>query len=129
MEQIGYREALNTRLDRTFAALANPARREILERLASHGEAPVYELAKSFSMSQPAISRHLKVLEHAGLIASGTDAQRRPRTLVATPLAEATAWLEKYREFWKTSFERLDGVLTELKVSKARRTRTARKKR
>src|ERR687883_1566238 len=96
-------------LDTTFGALADPTRRAILARLAS-GEASVMELAKPFAMSQPAISKHLKVLERAGLISRGRDAQRRPRRLDAKPLAEATEWLEGYRQFWEESFERL-GVL------------------
>lgn len=87
------------------------------------------ELAAPFSMSQPAISRHLKVLEQAGLISTGSDAQRRPRRLEAKPLAEATEWLEGYREFWTTSFERLDDVLDELKATKARPRRAASRKR
>ena len=102
------------RLDATFAALADPTRRAILARLAS-GEASVTELAKPFAMSQPAISKHLKVLERAGLIARGRDAQRRPCRLVAQPLADANNWLEGYRQFWEGSFERLDALLDELK--------------
>jgi len=94
------------RLDATFAALADPTRRAILARLAS-GEASVNELAAPFEMSQPAISKHLKVLERAGLISRGRDAQRRPRRLEAEPLAEATEWLERYREFWEGSLGRL----------------------
>src|SRR3954470_15395593 len=91
------------RLDRTFAALADPTRRAILARLAS-GEASVTELVKPFAITQPAISKHLKVLERAGLITRGRDAQRRPRRLEAKPLAEATGWLEAYRQFWEGSF-------------------------
>ena len=87
------------------------------------------ELAAPFSMSQPAISRHLKVLERAGLISTGSDAQRRPRKLEARPLAEATAWLERYREFWATSFDRLDDVLNELKATEAAHRRGAARKR
>lgn len=102
------------RLDATFAALADPTRRAILARLAS-GEASVTELAEPFAMSQPAISKHLKVLERAGLISRGRDAQRRPRRLEAGPLAEATEWLERYRQFWEGSFQRLDALLDELK--------------
>src|SRR5207302_8119423 len=102
------------RLDTIFAALADPTRRAILARLAS-GEAPVTELAEPFAMTQPAISKHLKVLERAGLISRGRDAQRRPRRLEAKPLAEATGWLERYREFWEGSFQRLDGLLDEMK--------------
>jgi DNA-binding transcriptional ArsR family regulator len=102
-------------LDATFAALADPTRRAILARLAS-GEATVNELAEPFSMSQPAISKHLKVLERAGLISRGRDAQRRPRRLEAQPLAEASAWLERYREFWEGNVQRLDALLDELQT-------------
>ena len=109
------------RLDVTFAALADPTRRAILARLAS-GEASVMELAEPFDMSQPAISKHLKVLERAGLISRGLDAQRRPRRLEAKPLAEATDWLERYREFWEGNFQRLDALLEELKIGEARKT-------
>src|SRR6267378_2991000 len=93
------------RLDAVFAALADPTRRAILARLAS-GQASVGELTEPFAMSQPAISKHLKVLERAGLISRGRDAQRRPRRLEAQPLAEATKWLEAYRQFWEQSFQR-----------------------
>ena len=103
-------------LDATFAALADSTRRAILARLAS-GEASVAELAQPFSMSQPAISKHLKVLERAGLISRGRDAQRRPRRLDAKPLAEANQWLERYREFWEGNFQRLDALLAELKTN------------
>jgi DNA-binding transcriptional ArsR family regulator len=102
-------------LDATFAALADPTRRAILARLAS-GEASVMELAAPFEMSQPAISKHLKVLERAGLIARGRDAQRRPCRLVAQPLAEANQYLEGYRRFWEASYQRLDALLDELKA-------------
>jgi DNA-binding transcriptional ArsR family regulator len=105
------------RLDATFAALADPTRRAILARLAS-GEASVSELAEPFAMSQPAISKHLKVLEKAGLISRGRDAQRRPRRLEAAPLADATEWLEKYRRFWEASYAQLDALLEELKTKK-----------
>jgi DNA-binding transcriptional ArsR family regulator len=108
------------RLDITFAALADPTRRAILARLAT-GEASVTELAAPFSMSQPAISKHLKVLERAGLIARGRDAQRRPRRLEAKPLAEANEWLEGYRRFWEGSFQNLDALLDEMKAVKKRR--------
>ena len=108
------------RLDATFAALADPTRRAILARLAA-GDASVTELAKPFAMSQPAISKHLKVLERAGLISHSADAQRRLRRLEAKPLAEATEWLERYREFWEKSFLRLDDLLEELKA-KERKT-------
>ena len=102
-------------LDATFAALADPTRRAILSRLAA-GEATVNELAEPFSMSQPAISKHLKVLERAGLISRGRDAQRRPRRLEAQPLAEASEWLEGYRQFWKGNFQRLDALLSNLQT-------------
>ena len=101
-------------LDATFAALADPTRRKILARLAA-GQATVTELAAPFAITQPAISKHLKVLERAGLISRDRDAQRRPSRLQAQPLSEATAWLERYREFWETSFVRLDDLLDELK--------------
>ena len=103
------------RLNATFAALADPTRRAILARLAS-GAASVTELADPFAMSQPAISKHLKVLERAGLISRGRDAQRRPRRLEARPLAEATEWLERYRRFWEGNYQRLDAVLDELQA-------------
>jgi DNA-binding transcriptional ArsR family regulator len=106
------------RLDATFAALADPTRRAIVARLAA-GEASVGELAAPFAMSQPAISKHLKVLERAGLVARGRDAQRRPARLVARPLAEATAWLETYRRHWEGNFERLDALLAELHSEEA----------
>jgi len=102
-------------LDVTFAALADPTRRAILARLAL-SDASVTELAEPFEMSQPAISKHLKVLERAGLISRGHDAQRRPRRLVAKPLAEATEWLENYRQFWERRFQRLDALLDEMKT-------------
>jgi DNA-binding transcriptional ArsR family regulator len=108
----------SAQLDATFAALADPTRRAILARLAS-GEASVNQLAEPFKMSQPAISKHLKVLERAGLISRGLDAQRRPRKLEAAPLREATAWLEEYRQFWETSFQRLDALLEEMKRNEA----------
>ncbi len=107
-------------LDATFAALADPTRRAILARLAS-GEASVTELAQPFAMSQPAISRHLKVLERAGLVSHGQDAQRRPRRLEPEPLAEATAWLETYRQFWEQRFQSLDALLDEMKKKKPAR--------
>ena len=98
------------RLDATFLALADPTRRAILARLAS-GAASVTELAEPFAMSQPAISKHLKVLERAGLVSVGHDAQRRPRRLEGRPLAEAGAWIEQYRAAWEASFARLDDLL------------------
>jgi DNA-binding transcriptional ArsR family regulator len=112
---MSYEQLPSDQLDATFAALADPTRRAILARLAS-GEASVAELAEPFAMSQPAISKHLKVLERAGLISRGRDAQRRPRRLEAKPLAEANGWLENYRRFWEGSFERLDDLLTHLKA-------------
>jgi DNA-binding transcriptional ArsR family regulator len=112
MEPIGY--DVGARLDATFAALADPTRRAILARLAS-GDASVSELAAPFAMSQPAISKHLKVLERAGLVSRAQDAQRRPRRLVAEPLAAASQWLEAYREFWERSYEQLDAVLADMK--------------
>ena len=113
------------RLDATFAALADPTRRAILARLAS-GEASVTELAGPFLMSQPAVSKHLKVLERAGLITRGRDAQRRPRRLEAEPLAEATEWLERYREFWEESYLRLDALLDEMKRKEKKHERKKR---
>lgn len=113
------------RLDATFAALADPTRRAILARLAS-GEASVSELAKPFAMSQPAISKHLKVLERAGLVSPGRDAQRRPRHLNARPLADASAWLEGYRQFWEATFQRLDALLDEMQTTRKKRPRTRR---
>ena len=106
------------RLDATFLALADPTRRAILARLA-RGEASVTELAEPFTISQPAISKHLKILERAGLITVGQDAQRRPRRFEGKPLAEASAWLERYRASWEANFERLDGVLEELQRTSA----------
>lgn len=103
------------RLDATFAALADPTRRGILARLAE-GSASVAELAAPFDISQPAISKHLKVLEQAGLISAAQDAQRRPRKLEAVRLGEATAWLEKYRQFWEGRFNALDALLGELQA-------------
>src|SRR5262245_23378981 len=113
------------RLDATFAALADPTRRAILARLAS-GDASVAELSEPFEMSQPAISKHLKVLERAGLISRGRDAQRRPRRLDAAPLADAVRWLEHYRRFWEGNFQRLDGLLAEMKSARPQRRRAAR---
>lgn len=102
------------RLDATFAALAHPTRRAILARLAT-GEASVNELAQPFDMSQPAISKHLKVLGRAGLISTDIDRQRRPRRLEAKRLQEAVDWIERYREIWEQNYQRLDAVLEELK--------------
>ena len=104
-------------LNATFLALADPTRRAILARLAT-GEASVNELAEPHDISQPAISKHLKILERAGLISRAVDAQRRPRRLNAQPLAEATEWLENYRQFWEANFNRLDNLLAEMKTAK-----------
>jgi DNA-binding transcriptional ArsR family regulator len=119
---MSYEQPSPDRLDATFAALADPTRRAILARLAA-GEASVAELAEPFEMSQPAISKHLKVLERAGLISSGQDAQRRPRRLEAMPLAEATEWLERYRRLWEENFQRLDALLDEMKTTEKKRKR------
>ncbi|HKW56533.1 MAG TPA: metalloregulator ArsR/SmtB family transcription factor [Candidatus Acidoferrum sp.] len=108
------------RLDATFAALADPTRRAILARLA-RGQASVNELARPFAMSQPAVSKHLRVLERAGLVSRAVDAQRRPRRIEAKPLAEANGWLEGYREIWERNFQRLDEVLEELKAKEQNR--------
>lgn len=105
---------METGLDATFTALADPTRRAILARLAT-GEATVMELAEPFAISQPAVSKHLKVLERAGLISRGRDAQRRPCRLAPKPLAEAAGWLEGYRKFWGARFNRLDAVLERMK--------------
>lgn len=113
-------------LDATFAALADPTRRAILARLAK-GEASVLELAEPFDMSQPAISKHLKVLERAGLVSRGRDAQRRPRRLEAKPLADATEWLESYREFWEKRFLHLDALLVEMKGLQSKPARRTKK--
>jgi DNA-binding transcriptional ArsR family regulator len=117
------------RLDATFLALADPTRRAILARLAL-GEASVTELAEPFAISQPAVSKHLKILERAGLISVGQDAQRRPRRLEGKPLAEASAWLEQYRAIWAASFERLDDLLEEMqRTSSASKRAGKRRKR
>ena len=113
------------RLDLTFAALADPTRRAILARLAS-GEASVQELAEPFDMSQPAISRHLKVLERAGLVSVDIDAQRRPRRLQPQRLDEAVDWIERYRKVFEQNYQRLDALLDELKGRPAQRKRTRR---
>ncbi len=110
---------MNDRLSETFGALADPTRRAILARLAS-GEASVTELAEPFSMSMPAISKHLKVLERAGLIARGREAQWRPCRLQAAPLQDVAGWVEHYRRFWEESFDRLDDYLQELKKREAK---------
>jgi DNA-binding transcriptional ArsR family regulator len=102
-------------LDSTFAALADPTRRAILARLASGGEASVKELAEPFEMTLPAVSKHLKVLERAGLISRGRVAQSRPSRLEAAPLREVADWVEQYRRLWEQSFDRLDDYLRELR--------------
>jgi DNA-binding transcriptional ArsR family regulator len=119
----------SSRLDATFMALADPTRRAILARLA-RGDASVSELAAPFVISQPAISKHLRMLERAGLISVGQDAQRRPRRIEGKPLAEASAWLERYRDIWETNYQRLDSLLDELQRSPtpSKRARTRRKK-
>jgi DNA-binding transcriptional ArsR family regulator len=114
VELIGYAGTDSERLDAAFAALADPTRRAILTRLAS-GEASVTELVEPFSMSQPAISKHIKVLERAGLVTRGRDAQRRPVRLEPRMLAAATGWLESYRKLWEANFERLDSLLEQMK--------------
>ena len=112
------------RLNATFAALADPTRRAILARLTT-GEAPVTELAEPFDMSLPAVSKHLKVLERAGLIARGREAQWRPCRLEASPMKDAAEWLERYRRFWEESFDRLDAYLRKLQ---GKETKHGRKK-
>ena len=115
-------------LSRTFQALADPTRRAILARLAA-GDAGVAELAEPFALSQPTISKHLMVLERAGLVSSGRDAQRRPRTFVAAPLQGVDAWLESYRRFWEARFNSLDNYLATLqKKPRARARRTGGKR-
>ena len=111
-----------SQMDVTFAARADPTRRAILVRLAS-GEASVKELAKPFAMSQPAVSKHLKVLERAGLITRGQDAQRRPRRIQGKGLGAATEWLQQFREFWGGSFQRLDDLLEEMKATERKKER------
>ena len=109
-------------LDAVFAALADPTRRAIVARLAE-GEATVSELGEPFAMSQPAISKHLKVLERAGLVSISQDAQRRPRKLEAEPLDEAMDWIERHREVWEQNYQRLDALLEELKSKPVARKR------
>lgn len=115
--------ASTSQLDATFTALADPTRRAILARLVE-GEASVNELAEPFDMSQPAVSKHLKVLERAGLISRGRDAQRRPCKIEMEPLLAATDWIEKYREIWEANFGRLDSLLDELKANPTPKGRT-----
>jgi DNA-binding transcriptional ArsR family regulator len=128
MQPMGYNTMTAADLDATFAALADPTRRAILARLAL-GEATVTELAEPFAMSQPAVSKHLKVLERAGLVSRGRDAQRRPCRLEAQPLGEATRWLERYRGFWEASFQRLDFLLGEIAAGRKTRKRRTRRQR
>src|SRR5690349_3704482 len=116
---IGYITTMELNLDATFAALADPTRRAILARLAK-GEATVMELAEPFEISQPAISKHLKVLERAGLISIGQDAQRRPRRLEPAALEAANAWIERFREIWEANYQRLDSLLEQLKQESAK---------
>jgi DNA-binding transcriptional ArsR family regulator len=113
---------MSDQLSSTFAALADPTRRAILARLAL-GEASVTELAEPFHMSMPAISKHLKVLERAGLIATDIDAQRRPRRLQAQPMKQAAGWIEQYRAHWERNFQRLDTCLVEMKKKEKQRAR------
>ena len=125
MKLSGYEAGGTDLLDATFAALADPTRRAIVARLAL-GEATVTELAEPFAMSQPAISKHLKVLEKAGLVSRGRDAQKRPRRLEAKRLGQATDWLENYRKLWEAQFERLDDLLEEMKAGEKARTKRKR---
>jgi DNA-binding transcriptional ArsR family regulator len=125
MEGLAHGELAAARLDATFAALADRTRRAILARLAS-GEASVTELAAPFAMSQPAISKHLKVLERAGLISGGREAQRRPRRIEGKSLADATEWLDRYRKVWEGNFEELDNLLEEMKAKEKTRRRKKR---
>jgi DNA-binding transcriptional ArsR family regulator len=118
---------MSDHLTETFAALADPTRRAILARLAS-GEASVSALAQPFDMSMPAISKHLKVLERAGLIARSRDAQYRPCRLDGAPLKEVADWVSEYRQFWEQSFDRLDEYLRELQRKEKKHVRRNRKK-
>ena len=107
---------IQSQLDATFFALSDPTRRAILARLAE-GEVSVMDLAEPFAMSQPAISKHLKVLEAAGLVSRGRDAQRRPCRIEAAPMADANGWLERYRAIWEGNYKRLDALLQEMKLA------------
>ncbi|MEM7136290.1 MAG: metalloregulator ArsR/SmtB family transcription factor [Myxococcota bacterium] len=120
MQPSGYALGPNPALDSVFAALSDPTRRRILARLVE-GEASVGELAAPFSMSQPAISKHLKVLEHAGLVERSVDGTRRPARLRPEPLAAANTWLESYRALWEAKFEQLDTLLRDLARDESRR--------
>lgn len=112
---IGIASQSSVNLDVVFAALADPTRRAILAQL-SAGEASVNEIASPFEMSQPAVSKHLKVLERAGLVTRAVDQQRRPARLNAAPMKDAVAWLEEFRDFWAGSFDQLDGLLADLQT-------------
>ena len=120
METFGY-EARQINLDAVFGALADPTRRAILSRL-TDGEASVNEIAEPFNMSQPAVSRHLKVLERAGLIERDIDQQRRPARLKADRMLDAVDWLNEFKAFWGKSFDQLDGVLAEMKLADKQET-------
>ena len=115
-------------LSLAFAALADPTRRAILARLAAHGEATVATLARPFDMSSPAVSKHLKVLERAGLVEVGRQAQSRPRRLVARPLGEASEWLAHYRPYWESTLDHLDDYVRELKAARAAPAKSTRKR-
>lgn len=120
MEQLGYTNT-QSNLDAIFAALADPTRRAILSRLVD-GQASVNEIAAPFEMSQPAVSRHLKVLERAGLIERNVDEQRRPARLKAQTMAAAVDWLTEFKAFWGTSFDQLDNVLLNMKQAETKET-------
>lgn len=124
---MSYTTAQSRQLDATFAALADPTRRAILARLAS-GEASVNDLAKPFKISQPAISKHLKVLENAGLISKGLDKQRRPRRIEAAPLKVANEWIERYRQFWEVRYDNLETLLEEMKIEAKGKSKRKEKK-
>jgi DNA-binding transcriptional ArsR family regulator len=127
MKPVSY-EIHGRRLDATFSALADPTRRAILARLVE-GEASVMELAAPFAMSQPAVSKHLKVLEKAGLVSRGRQAQSRPCRLDARPLREAVDWIERYRRFWEESFDRLEDYLKQLQAREKKHARKERTRR
>ncbi len=128
MQRTGYERAAAGRLDATFAALADPTRRALLARLLD-GDATVTDLAAPFDMSQPAISKHLKVLERAGLVSRARDAQRRPVKAEPKPLAEAAGWLDTYRRTLERRFERLDALLEDLQAKPQPRRAAARRPR
>jgi DNA-binding transcriptional ArsR family regulator len=127
INQMVHQELLPDQLSTTFAALADPTRRAILARLAS-GECSVTELAEPFEMSMPAVSKHLRVLERAGLIARGRDAQWRPCRLEPAPLKEVADWVEQYRAMWEQRLDRLDAYLQELQAKETRHARKPRRK-